>query len=174
MGCARGPGIMENKGGKVHGQKAVEANDSGLSCAESEYHVPNSGRVERREAGAQPTWGPVQDGYRDDIRQSAEPAKKETSVFVELSVLYLGWYGTRVRERDRMASCSGGRDHVAQFAVKGQCRVMEFVAVLPFAEKRDGHKVLLERLPLRNVERGSAVMTFSADALKAGAIFAVV
>ena len=73
-----------------------------------------------------------------------------------------------------MACRGGGRDHVGQFAVKGQCRVMEFVAVLPFAETRDGRKVLLERLPLRNVERGSAVMTFSANALKARAIFAVV
>ena len=46
--------------------------------------MPNSGRVERREAGAQPTWGD-----RDDIGKSAEPAKKETTLFVEFSVLYL-------------------------------------------------------------------------------------
>ena len=36
-----------------------------------------------------------------------------------------------------MACRGGGRDHVGQFAVKGQCRV-----VLPFAETRDGRKVL--------------------------------
>ena len=65
---------MEYEGREVHGDQAVESNYGGLSCAEGKDHVPYGGCMEGGESGPQASWGPVQDGYCDDIRETTKSA----------------------------------------------------------------------------------------------------
>ena len=87
--CIVGSSIVEDESWKVHCKKAIQADDSGLACAEGEYHVPNGGGVEGCKPGAQASWSPVEDWDCDDVRQAAKSAEKEANVLVKSSILDL-------------------------------------------------------------------------------------
>ena len=135
-------GRVEDEGREIHGDQAVEANDSGLPCVEREDHVPNGGGIEGGKSGPQASWGPVQDGDRDDVREPGESAKEQAPLGVEFLVGEVGWDGGGGGD---LGWTGGGVEshHVRHLSVKGESGIVKFVAKLSLAKSGDWLEVIL-------------------------------
>ena len=104
--------------------------------------MPNGGGIEGGKSGPQASWGPVQDGHRDDVREPAESAEEQAPLGVEFLVGEVGWDGGRGGD----SGWTGGgveSHHVRHLSVKGEGGIVKSVAELSLAKSGDWLEVIL-------------------------------